>query len=236
MHRPAPSGAGHRAGPAFWKVWFCFLFHYESADLKSVLVFKVSEDRCIYNFENVGFSVFVSPVPNSSSAMAWPYLTLVLPGTCSPRGCMDVQGLSVQTWKQIYGRRSQIEKVNHVLSEWHIRFLYVWVFIYAKTFKETTHLFWESKSWVSGSYGHSNWSLNRTHKWTFLNISKCARSPEQPSISLCGQTLTSHSLQKTVTSTLLVLTAKQCPGQREPANKELLYYCIVSKLLCSLGW
>lgn len=42
-----------------------------------------------------------------------------------------------------------------------------------------------SLSCVSGTHGHSNRSLNRTHQWIFLNICKCEKSPEQPSVSLC---------------------------------------------------
>lgn len=79
-------GTGNSAKPGFWKVWFSFLFHYECIALKSINAFKIYEDRCINNFESVGLSVFVSPAPRCSSAMAWPYLALVLPGTCSPRG------------------------------------------------------------------------------------------------------------------------------------------------------
>lgn len=72
MHWPAPSGNRTQSwarilenllqfSVSFWMHWF------------EIHVFEVYEDRCINNFENVGFTFFVSPIPNCSSAMAWPH-------------------------------------------------------------------------------------------------------------------------------------------------------------------
>lgn len=130
--------AQNRTG--FWKVWFHFLLCYECIVLKSVHVLQIYEDRCINNFGDVGFSAFASLIPNCRTAMAWPYLTLVV----LSKGIHGYPG--VICGDEILGRSSQIEKVNHaLLSECHTRFFYAWVFIYAKKFKEPTHLFREPK-------------------------------------------------------------------------------------------
>lgn len=201
-------GTGNSSKPGFWKVWFSFLFHYECIALKSINVFKIYEDRCINNFESVGLSVFVSPAPRCSSAMAWPYLALVLPGTCSPEGVSRdfLWGCVVaDPWRKHVNRKSESWLL---LSERYVRFLYVGIYL-CKEISRNPPGCLGSLSCVSGIHGHSNRSLDRTHQWIFLNICKCEKSPEQPSVNLCvDRTLISQPLQKTVTSTLLMLTAK----------------------------
>lgn len=150
---------------------------------------------------------------------------------CPPRGCMDVQGLSVG----MSGSRSMEEA--HKWRKWFVSCCQngtsgfsVCGYLFMQRRKSL--LCFESLSWVSGTYGHSNRSLNTTHKWTFLNISKCAKSPEQPSISLCGQDLdfpcpaegSDHWLQSSAL------------GKWSLQTKSCFITVECQKLLCSLGW
>lgn len=56
-------GIGNTTNLWFRKVCFSFLFHYGCTSLKSMSVFKIYEDRCINNFEDVCLRVFVSLIP-----------------------------------------------------------------------------------------------------------------------------------------------------------------------------
>lgn len=174
----------------FQKVCFRFLFHYGCTVLKPMNVFKIYEDGCINNFEDVGLSgfVFLIPICNRVQGHGLTSLTLVRQGTCSPVGYMNAKGL----FMRVCGSRSLEEE--HKWEKWMsfvIRmkwegcvFVYIYMYCLWKEIPENHLSIWESLSWLASIYGYSNWSLNRTCK-----LSKCAGSTEQSSVSTHGEDL-----------------------------------------------
>lgn len=143
-------GIGNTPNLRFPKVSFHFLFHYGCTVLKSMNVFKIYEDRCINNFEDVGLRAFVSLIPicnrvqwhGPTSHLYCEVLTLQVGPWISGDflwGCV-VAG----PWRKNINRNCES---GLLLPEWNVRFIHVQVFMKRNSSKPPVYL---KKSKLSG--------------------------------------------------------------------------------------